>query len=416
MKKYLIFILVLISQFARSQPKPGDYFKEYSWATPLPSKPGQELYVRVCGDGFYDDAVRKGEHLFNEGFVKDGWFSLPDNIDLTNVEKIEVQVERMLCHDGSTGLAVKFNEGQWKEFPKAAAIPEPQEEYLYHYYPTVSLPITDFKAGVNNNKFRFKVNKYQRWGMPQNMVYGMVIRVYHKQMNKIIPPTIEGIKTGDIIGDSVTLNIKGTNVAAVEYIAQMEDYNYEGDGVYNQWHYNYYRGQITNHIGTTAGSFLWNTDWVPDQENGFKIAARVKDKNGFYYFTQPVENLTFKRSFKIELCKPYSQPRRWATREMEFGTSFDIKGDPKKVENMQISSVTWSPGYMNGLYVNDYLIMDREACKYCYHIIKKTVDHPAVLSTMNGIKTGKTPLYGGKMTHGTEIQYPGFMVKVKYKN
>jgi hypothetical protein len=34
---------------------------------------------------------------------------------------------------------------------------------------------------------------------------------------------------------------------------------------------------------------------------------------------------------------------------------------------------------------------------------------------MNGLKTGKTPFYHGKMQHGTEIQYPGFMVLVKYK-
>lgn len=59
--------------------------------------------------------------------------------------------------------------------------------------------------------------------------------------------------------------------------------------------------------------------------------------------------------------------------------------------------------------------MDRESCKYCFHIIDKVIEHPEWLQNMNEIKTGHTPLVKGKMTHGTEIQYPGFMVLVKYK-
>lgn len=416
MKKLLIIALLLCNLFVYAQPKPGDLFKEYSWAVPIVNKPGREPFVRVCGDGFYEDAVRKGNHLFEEGFVNDGWFTLPDNIDFKEVDRVEVQVERMLCHDGSTGLAVKFNEGQWKVFPDAEAIPKPQEEYLYHYYPIVSLPISDLKQGANSNKFRFTINKTQRWGMPQNMVYGMVVRVYYKNTKPNNKAEISSVKNGDVLGEKVNLSVKGANVASVEYLAKLDDYNYEGDGIYNQWHYNYFRGQIANHLGTASNNLQWNTDWVPDQSQGFSLAARVKDTNGLYYFTQPVDNLSFKRSYTIELCKPYSQPRRWATRENEFNIGFDVKGDLKKAENFQVSSVTWSPGYMNGLFVNDFLVMDREACKYCYHIIKRTYDHPEFLSTMNSIKTGKTPLIGGKMTHGTEIQYPGFMVKVKYKN
>jgi hypothetical protein len=100
---------------------------------------------------------------------------------------------------------------------------------------------------------------------------------------------------------------------------------------------------------------------------------------------------------------------------MEFTEGFDLKGKPANAESFQIVAVTWSPGYMNGVYLNDFLLMDRESCKYCYHIIRREYKSPEFLSTMNGLKTGKTPLYRGKMQHGTEIQYPGFQVLVKYK-
>jgi hypothetical protein len=418
--KKKIFSILLIFTITKtfSQPKPTDVFREYTWTVPEPTASGQERFLRVCGDGFYEDATRKGNNLFPEGYVNDGWFTLPQNIDLKDAIKAEVLVERMLCHDGSTGLAVKFNEGQWRAFPDADSIPKPQSEYLYHYYPIVSIPLTELKIGEKSNRFRFTIDKTQRWGMPQNMVYGMVVRIYYK--NTVLPYTVEisSHKSGDIIGENTTLKVPINNrVSKVEFIGLMDNINYEGDGKYYQWHYNYHRGELVNHIGTAIkGEYKWNTEWLPDQTKPMALAARITDMNGLIYMTKAVENLSLKRSYKVELCKPFSQPRRWATREMEYTEMFDVKGNIKNIEKFQITAVTWSPGYMNGVYLNDFLLMDRETCKYCYHIIKKEFDHPEFLSTMNGLKTGKTPLVGGKMTHGTEIQYPGFMVLVKYKS
>ncbi len=416
MKKIVVFLFfaVLLAK-AYSQPKPTDVFREYTWATP--GEPGQEKFLRVCGDGYYDDQTRKGDHLFPKGFVNDGWFTLPQTVDLKDAIRAEVLVERMLCHDGSTGLAVKFNEGQWRAFPDADSIPKPQSEYLYHYYPIVSLPLTELKSGANTNQFRFKVDKTQRWGMPQNMVYGMVVRIYYKPSKPHAEAEIATLKAGDILGETVTLNIKSKSAPTkVEYIGLMENINYEGNGRYYQWHYHYHRGELMNHIGTSAtGDYTWNTEWLPDQTRPMQLAARVTDANGVIYMTKAVDNLTLKRPYRVELCKPYNIPRRWATREMEFTEGFDLKGKPTDVEKFRITAVTWSPGYLNGIYLNDFLLMDRESCKYCYHIIKRDYANPEFLSTMNGLKTGKTPLYGGKMQHGTEIQYPGIMVLVKYK-
>lgn len=408
-----IFVTMIYTGFA--QPKPNDIFREYSWATP--GNGLSEDFLRVCGDGFYEDATRKGNNLFPEGFVNDGWFTLPQNIDLIDAVRAEVLIERMLCHDGSTGLAVKFNDGQWHAFPDADSIPQPQSEYLYQYYPIVDLPLTELKSGENINRFRFTLDNKQRWGMPQNMVYGMVVRIYYKDSKPHTTATISGIKPGDKLGDNVQLTVQAKgDVAKVEYIGLMENINYEGDGRYRQWHYHYHRGELMNHIGTSAtGEFTWNTEWIPDQSRPMQIAARVTNGDGIICITKAVENLQLNRPYKVELCKPYNIPQRWATREMEFVQAFDVKGDLSKAEKFLVTAVTWSPGYLNGVYLNDFLIMDRESCKYCYHIIRREYDDPRFLSGMNSLKTGKTPLYGGKMQHGTEIQYPGFMVLVRYK-
>jgi hypothetical protein len=41
-------------------------------------------------------------------------------------------------------------------------------------------------------------------------------------------------------------------------------------------------------------------------------------------------------------------------------------------------------------------------------------DLHAFAAGKNILKTGKTPLYHGKMVHGVEIQWPGIMVLIKY--
>lgn len=417
MKKLLSWIL--LSLFACSvftQPRPGDVFREYSWA--MPGNGQSESFLRVCGDGDYSEPTSDEWNFFPEGFVEKGWLSLNEELDLEDAIRAEVVVERMLCHDGSTGLAVKFNEGKWHPFPDADSIPQPQSEYLYHYYPIVQIPLSELKSGPDSNRFRFTLNQGQRFGMPQNMVYGMVLRIYYKDTKPHIRAEISGISDGDKLGEEVVLNVKTrSGFSRVEYIGLMDNLNFEGDGVYYQWHYNYHRGELVNHIGSTeTGEISWNTEWVPDQARAMQIAARVTDKNGVIHMTPAVEDLHFDRDFTVELCKPYNIPRRWATRESEFVSGFDVKGDLSKAESFLVSAVTWSPGYLNGVYLNDFLILDRESCKYCYHIIRIESHETAFLSGMNSIKTGKTPFYNGKMVHGTEIQYPGFMVLVRYKD
>lgn len=413
--KVLLLILLVFNAFA--QPKPTDIFREYSWATPEPSKPGQEPFLRVNGDGYYEDQTRKGQSLFPDGYINDGYIIFPHNIDLIDAIRAEIVVEKMLCHDGSTGLAVKFNDGKFHKFPEATGIPEPQAEYLHHFYPVIEIPLTDLKSGENANKFKFTIDPKQRWGMPQNMVYGMVVRVYYKASKTHTDAVISSIKNGDVLGEKVNLEIQAKgSVSKVEYIGFYEDVNLEGDGIYEQWHYKYFRGELTGNIGNSKdGKLTWNTEWLPEQTKPMQIAARVTDNKGIIYMTKPIENLSLKRPYKVELCKPYDIPRRWATRERAFSSAFDIKGNINNAEKFRIVATTWSPGYMNGLYINNWLLMDRESCKYCFHIIDKVIEHPEWLQSMNEIKTGHTPLVKGKMTHGTEIQYPGFMVLVKYK-
>jgi hypothetical protein len=154
---------------------------------------------------------------------------------------------------------------------------------------------------------------------------------------------------------------------------------------------------------------------VPDQEN-MKVAARVVANSGLIYFTEPIENLKFDRNYKVELCKPYEQPKNWVTRQDEFIEKIELKADPKTIEEARLYWVSWSPCYANGVYVNDIKVFDREGPCYEYMKHEVVIDDPSILKQgTNIIKTGKEPLHCGQMVHVMEVQWPGIMMKVKTK-
>jgi len=419
MKKWSISLLIMwLSVLGFSQPKPGDVFREYTWVTPKPG--ADEDFLRVIGDGNYAEPTNKTRQLFPEGYIQDGWIELPFDIDLNDAIKAEVQIEKVLCHDDSKGLAIRVNDIDWKSFPESDNIPYPQWEYLHHFYPIVKLELSELSQG-KGNRFRFTIEQHQRWDMPQNLIYGVIFRVYYDPSTIQPKAVVASVRNGDRCGEQVPLAIQSNQldeITRVDYLGHYEDVNYEGDGIYIQWHYNYYRGNLIHNLATSTEkpfNATWNTEWVPDQPNGFSLAARITYNNGLIYFTQPIKDLALDRAYHVRLYIPHNYPRRWVTREGEFITAFDLGMNPERVEKFQLAFTSWSPGYLNGIYVNDYNVIVNEGCYYCYYFSRITINEGYKLNWSNSIKTGKTPLKLGNMVHGTEIQYPGIQVLVRYR-
>jgi hypothetical protein len=173
-------------------------------------------------------------------------------------------------------------------------------------------------------------------------------------------------------------------------------------------------------MGTYPGPpflFKWNTEWLPDQDEYMKVAAFIHRNDGYIYMTEAVDSLKLERHWiSVELCKPYRRPKGWFTRNGEFEERFQIKGDLKQAVEAKMVFRTWSPGYFNGIYLNDFLVFTKEGPKYDYyehHIPLK--DLQVLQQGENKLRTGKTPLYQGQMVHGVEVQWPGIMVLIKYK-
>jgi hypothetical protein len=408
---FLILPLLTVGLLTYAQPNPGDLYKEYTWYN---------------ASGNTDEALRVGGRLDYrlteeaEDYIGEGLIKPPFHLTLEHAVKAELVIEKMLCHGDTKGLRVTINGKAPIRLPEAEHIPKPQSAYAHHFNAIVPVELDDLKEG-SENTFLFEVDTAGHW-WPQNLVYGMILRVYYDPSLLVARGTIIQPAPGDVLGMENQIKLALPAKQQVEKIDLLGFYDgpdLEGDGQYQQWHYSYHKCQIYNHIGTISKSpyeFTWSTEWIPDQSEKMKLAAFVHLTDGSIYMTEAVNNLELKRQgTSVELCKPYMRPKGWFTRNGEFSERFQVRGDPGKAVEAKMVFRTWSPGYFNGIYINDFIVFLKEGPRYTYY--EHDIPIEALYTLKQGeniLKTGITPLYPEGMVHGVEVQWPGIMLLIKY--
>ncbi len=406
-------VLAIFCGGSSAQPQPGDVFREYRWYNESGDAGGA---LRVGGKHGASHPDRGWDHDYINAPVL-----LEYDFDLEHATKAEVVVEKILCHDGTRGLSIQVNENDWIGMPEAEKIPVPQWDYQHHTYPTVPVPLSHLKAG-HGNEFRMRVDAEHPWKWPQNLIYGVHFRIYYDPSSKPHPTgRITAPESGETLGRSVELRSDARSpngaISQVDYIGHYEDVNFEGDGEYLQWHYHFFHAQIMHHLGTAVTSpysITWDTSWTPDQNQPVKIAARFIDETGMIYMTEAATDLKLVRpDLSVELCKPYNVPEQWVTRKGEKQENFDITGDLSRAVAAQLVWVSWSPGYMNGIYINGKKVFHNEGPKYKYYAHRVSLDDlSAFKGGTNTLSTGG----GQKGVHGMEVNWPGIMVLIQYRS
>jgi hypothetical protein len=103
-------------------------------------------------------------------------------------------------------------------------------------------------------------------------------------------------------------------------------------------------------------------------------------------------------------------PKQWVTRKGPKQQHFDVTGDLGRATAAQLVWVSWSPGYMKGVYVNGKEVFANEGPKYQYYAHRITLDDLSPLvKGQNTLATG-----GSGKGHGMEVNWPGIMVLVQY--
>ena len=394
-------------------PGTGSIYREYRW---VPENVGDSgKFLRVGGRLDY----RENTDHFPSRYHDNGKIPLPGSLDLTLATRAEVLVERVQSHEDTRNLEIRFNDGGFHVLPEPTRIPEPRTDYMFHSNVMAAIPLTELYAG-DGNHFELRVGPDQAWDWPQNLVYGIVLRVYYEPAKAKADGMLTSLYPGGTIEKLQKIGWEGTPggiLDSVSFEGLYEDVDWQGNGVYRQWQSDYHRGRYLPGIGTAREKpfeLQWDTDWLPNQTQPVSVRARLHLENGLHVVTEPARGLKLVREASVKLLKPMDQPPFWVTRNDNFSSKLYLPEHSSDVMEAQIYWRSWSPCYSTGLQINDCELPGHPELP-CYDTYwhAETVEPGCLEPGDNRVTTLKTPLIDGKMVHGMEVQWPGIMMKVK---
>ena len=411
MRRYgwLWIFLCGLGTSALSAPEPGEVYREYVWAGPWINA---SRWQRVTGPDATPERARA--HLPN-----------PVNRikidDLDKARKAEVTIEMLLCHGGTINKRVRVNENAWIAIPESPHIPgeagtgPPATEYQYMRYPCVEIPLEQLRRGESTFEFTCSsgTSLGSRW--PQWIVYGVTFRVYYEESKSHVKGKVFSPRSGERLGDMPVIECQTTSDADVDHIDVIglyEDFDWDGDGLYHEWHYRYFHGKMKSHIGTASSSpwkVTWDNTWVPTQEEPMALMARIVDRTGMCYMTPVVRGLHLCRKKTVKMCKPYKVPLRWSTRVGEIDyCKANADGDLDKLIAAQITMCTWNGDAGDATGINGRKVVNNVGKNHdlSYDSFPVPVEYIAPENTLY--------TYSDTHHHGLEVQWPGMVLFLQY--
>lgn len=342
--------------------------------------------------------------------------------DLDGATRVEACIEMLLCHGGTVNKRMRVNANKWITIPESPFIPgdagqgPPDTEYQYMRYPTVRIPLEHMSQGINIFEFTCSGGTALGGWWPQWILYGVTFRVYYDDSKPHPTGEITRPAPGSTIGDrpGVAAAVTGLNpIEHVDFIGLYEDFNWEGDGDYRQWHYRYHYNEMRNHIGTSTAApyrVAWNDSWIPTQSRPIKLIARIVDEAGMCYMTPAVEGIKLRRDHTVRMYKPYDVPRRWSTRAGNtHRCKIDVSGGLDKAIAAKIIVTTWNGVAADEIGINNTKVVTRVGQNH-------DLSYDEFEVPLKLIKSGVNTLYTRSSTehHGIEVQWPGMVLLIKF--
>ncbi len=386
---------------------PGAVFREYKWNGPWVNA---GKWQRVTDPNARHEGAKK---------------FLPNPVNSINIENLagavnaEVYIELLQCHAGTYNKRIRVNGNQWLQIPETAGVPGNNPEcYQTMTYPVVDIPLSHLKTAENTFELTTGGQTCHDFGWGQYLIYGITFRIYYSK-SKIHPKgEIIFPSSGSSIGENPSITAKAHSsfgIKQVDFIGYYEDFNYEGDNIWHQWHYNYHYGKIQHHLGTAASppySITWNTEWIPDQEMPISIMARITDNNDICYLTPAVSNIDFVREGRsVKLYKPYDLPEKWVSRAGKTRScKINISDNLSKAASAKMMLVSWSGKHAEAIGINDKKVVTNIGLDHdlSYDEINVPLDY-----LQSGSHTPYT--YSSTEHHGIEVNLPGIALKIAYE-
>ncbi|MBT7860628.1 MAG: Ig-like domain-containing protein, partial [Gemmatimonadetes bacterium] len=358
MRRPCIIALLCTAAVVHADPGPGDIFRELPMHLPI--------WQRVTDPEATASGAARHPNTINRKRID----------DLQDAIRAEIYLEMWGGHAGTSDKRLRLNGGPWISIPDPEAIPgdagreayQDPECYQQFIYPSVPVPVEQLVEGVNTLEFTSGGQTCFNFGWGQWGLHGITFRIYYDAVRPHPTGRILTPATGSTIAAEVLLEAEASSpngdIAQVDFIGLYEDFDYEGNGQYRQWHYRYRSGEIRNHLGTATESPFavnWHTTWVPDQEEPMRIMARIKDDSGLVYMTPAVEGIDLERpGTSVKLYKPYNVPARWQTRlGARLGSRVFVADDLTRAEDARLVLTTWNGASVDVVGLNDAILGSR---------------------------------------------------------
>lgn len=348
--------------------------------------------------------------------------------DLQDAIKAEMAVENWGGHVGTSQQRIvingKANSPVYYPLPKNT--PSDPECYHREMYGNAAMefPLSLLKEGTNKIMFLQDKQICHGWGAPHTLTYALIFRIYYKSTKPHPTGEITSPVNGAVLGPSNTLSaiVKegGSKIRMVHFIGEYEDFDFEGNGMFRQWHYTYMYGKMARSLGRSTGaphSLTWKTSKIPDQTKPMKIAAIITDAKGYRYMTPAVTNLTLQRKFSVSLFKAIDVPENFNVRTgAKKGCTIQLTREISDASSVKLILSTWSakgpidpatgkpeePG--TTLYINGKKLLNQFGIHHApsLNIFDVPLDY-----FQAGAKTCKFEMESPTTHHACEVNWPG---------
>jgi hypothetical protein len=412
---------ICVPWFAHAQflatPQPGDIFKEFT----------RVISTSSCNTCVTDPNTQLVSAQAN----------LPNDVlnitisDLQGATRAELVIDHNIGHVGTTGKKVRFNGNAWLTLPELGSgngIPAGHNGQCYsqQHNPTIQIPLSHLVQGTNYFQGTSAAQTCYDFGWGLWAWYEVLVRVYYGSSKPHPTGSITSPSAGATIGENPTVAATtSAGAAQVDFLAYYDGYDSDGDGVSQEYHYNYHRTKpetavlMKGHVGsdvTSPFSVTWNTDLVPTQ-SGIKILARIKGSDGTWFITNPVTGLTLQRSGYVRIYRAYDMPERFWVRagagrspkSVHFNITDNIAHATSVklvVSTMDADHVAERANYQ--MKVNNY-ILPYFGQDHWYSLDALTIPLNQVLQGTNTFTVASTTVH-----HGIEILWPGPALVVRF--
>jgi hypothetical protein len=390
--------------------RPGDVFRDYVWNERGP-------WQRITGP----DATMAGAkaHLPNA-------VNSIELADLDGALRVEVQLELLQSHYGTTGHSMRLNGNDWIPIPTPKGIPGKMgsteglpETWLSMRYPVVELPLVTLKPGRNSFEFTSRSGPAglgSRW--PQSIVYGVTFRVHYgpgkaAPTGRVTAPTGIPGRYGSIELVAEPAAAAGRTIRRVDFVANYHGYDWRGEGVLQEWHYHTFFGALRRHVGSALVA-PWRVGWdvrdVPAQDIPVQVMARIEDNTGLCRMTGSLTLERFKGMPHTRIFAAHDIPPAWQTRAgRRTSCKITLPDDLSGLVSAKLILATWSGGHADEIGINDTLLVRKIG--YVHDLSYDEITVP-----VSALKPGENEFHTASSTqeHGIEVLWPAAVIIARF--